>query len=108
MYVNDFDSVFVPTIANVMIELREFSNGRFWNEVPIGSAAVVRLACRHESFELDMAIDEDELDAVDSGDHIGVEEMYRGDSEAEIRGCAYRLLDSVRESVDDFSLLTSV
>lgn len=94
--------IIVPTLKELIEFLgKQSMDMNLFDCIPIGTPAVVCLECwrNGSSYLLHASVDENDIecheDALESWDRL-----YLADSDAEIRGIAYRMITTVRDAIE--------
>ena len=91
------NEIYVPSLKKVIEELRKLSHTHLFSTVPIGEPATVYLRCDESGYEMCATGCEDDIDLGEGYEALG--QLYLGDTEAELRACAHRLLTTVRDAL---------
>lgn len=96
-------TICIPKLVEIINELRKFStNEKLFSTVPIGMPACIYLNCTIDRYVLQVAADCDDIDeALDEG-CSAYDAIYLGDTEAELRTVAHRLITTIQDEI--FSL----
>ena len=94
-------SIYVPTLKEVIENLRKFNCISLFSTVPIGEPATIYLRCDDDGYMMYATGSQDDIDELvnDEEGYEAWDELYIGDTEAELRACAHRLLTTMRDAM---------